>query len=499
MTTYERSYCRWFWQNNKKRLLVYLTVLLTIYVLPIAFTQTDHFQNEMYPMMWAIQLTFVLNLVSAILLPGLLFQPFMKKRSCDLFLPLPIKRNRLFFLQFGFGLCIMVLPDLFFFLSAALESNSWTTIVYDAVALSGCFLLTFCCYAILTFFVVKCNSIVDVVCVSICIPLAAILIVATITDVLNFVILSVVNEGNVYDFFPITEITNFINPFLAGENYLSALFNAYSNIKDPTSSIWQTWFSSSIFTPIMFLYWGIISICFLFGSVTSYKKRLGEDSEQKTTSPFVYPWIIFLITTCLIFQNLHDFGLMWLSLVIFFVLNFIAERKITIHWRMIVSLFIMALLAWGTTSVLVNTKGFDQIYEIVERDRIESVYVSFDMYEPIEFTLNHPRYQKYQGQMSSHISLNDFSKDEALINQIYELHKIGKKEELMWPENGEQTITMYITYMLENGDSNYRQYTFNEQDNIEEAIKFMQMLLDQGLVGEHGFFIPSTSEELERG
>lgn len=497
MSFYEKSYWHWLWKSNQKRLLILLIILITMFALPAVFDQivatTQIYDMREVPFRWTLSLVVFVLFAMALLLPALLFRYTTNKRSADLYLSMPIKRTHFFWLQYGFGLCIMLLPCIVYVVITLITPSNWEYWLFHIAAVFGIYLIAVAFYAILTFFVSKCNSFWDIVCVSVCILLLSILLVATMDGLANKVVQQVIHQYNAREFFPLSAMSHYCSPIIAATDFVASLYSASLTNTDQVGGFWREWSQYGGFSILIFVYWAIIAVGLSFFSMRTYTRRSGEDSEQKTTSKMVYPFLITMITSCLIFQNITDFGLFWLTILIYFVLHFIAERKIHVHWRMFVALALMAIFSYATTYVLIETKGFGRIQDVIEREKITQANVSFHFREPVIFELTNPRYQEYQG---SYINIVDCEKDVSdpeIIDEIYELQSIASDHNHYLYDN-EEGITFSLNYTLTNGSNSNRAYYLSTKVEMERAMKIAQYLLDHGLSNTYGFMDQSIEQ-----
>lgn len=477
MTAYESSYVSWYLKSNRKKLMVGFGILFVLLFLPSFMVETKIDQagsGDLIQFPLVSQLGIVTGVcgVFSVMMPLLQFQHFMKKRSCDLYLPLPIKRNRFFVIQFVIGLCYILVPIVMFFAIAACERNSWAFISYYAFYFLciGSFLCAL--YSLITYFVVHCNSFWDALCSTLGFAFVSVFMFLSINELLsNVVMQSSTGAYDAKEFFPMEMIGGLLSPILASGMLLFILLDAfYSYQLDVTQTIWEALLSREVSWSMLIVYWLIVFVVMSLLAYRTYHRRAGEQSEQRTTAKVVYPLLIFLITSSLLFQNFFDLGMLWITVIVFFVLNFIAERRIVVHKHMIASFVIMALLTSGITYTLIETDVFHTIYEVPDQDAIVST--SIRMYFNDENTAPLHDNQKIQSFMSKEVE------QETVISSIIALH-----EDLVEPyslENSDYGIYgIDFTYMLDNGKYINRTYALDYKKYKDEIDHLIAQLYNE--------------------
>lgn len=477
MTAYESSYVSWYLKSNCKKLMVGFGILFVLLLLPSFMVETKIDQAGSADLM-QFPLVYQLGIVTGVcglfslMMPILQFQHFMKKRSCDLYLPLPIKRNRFFVIQFVIGLCYILAPIVMFFAIAACERNSWDFISYYAFYFLciGSFLCAL--YALITYFVVHCNSFWDALCSTLGFAFVSVFMFLTINELLsNVVMQSSTGAYDAEEFFPIEMIGGLLSPILASGMLLLVLMEGfYSYQLDVTQTIWDALLAQEVSWSMLIVYWLIVFVVMSLLAYRTYYHRAGEQSEQRTIAKVVYPLLIFLVTSSLLFQNFFDLGMLWITVVVFFVLNFIAERRIVVHKHMIASFVIMALLTSGITYTLIETEVFHTIYEVPDQDAIVST--SIRMYFNDENTAPIHDNQKIQSFMSKEV------KQETVNSSIIALHE--DLVETYSLENSDYGIySIDFTYMLDNGKYINRYYALDYKKYKDEIDYLIAQLYNE--------------------
>lgn len=470
MNHYGSAYIKWFLHHNRKRLWTFLGVLLILFILPACMVEYDSY-NEIMPMEWATILLMAGNMGLAMFLPIYLFQYLWKKRSCDLFLPLPMPKRQLFLIHYGLGLCLLGFPVLMFLIACGLREESRAFFPYLALFAFGLYIITLCTYSLYVFAVVKCNSLWDALIAVLSYALLQVLLAPMIEWMLSNVVEEVLVGGSsVTEFFPMRHIETLLSPILACAHWLDNLSAAFYAQKESihTLPLWENLFALDV-KPLLFLALIAFGAVACVGAMVSYEHRKGEDSEQKTTSKWIYPLLIYAITGCMLIATAMSASTLWITLIVFFVLNFAAERKITLRFSKIAGFVGMMFCAIALFWVLVMTQGFHLIHEYYAANQIQDVSFFLNLYDGYDKLL---MIEKEESDGDWLGNLKEGLKDEHFITMIVAFqHDLAEYE-------GYDTSIGYIQihYTLRNGESAFRSYIIYEPqiDSLKAILTYLQ-------------------------
>ena len=229
-----------------------------------------------------------------------------------------------------------------------------------------------------------------------------------------------------------------------------------------------------------------MTVGFSIVACRAYGKRKGEDSEQKTTSKLVYPMFTSLITCLLLLYDSLSASFFWVAVVLFFVMNSLAERKLTIRPKMLGFLFYGAIL-FLVSNLMIETNGFGRIREFYEPEDIQSVLVELHFYEDRENDFD----ASYE---TSYLLMDEYQEDQKLIEQVTALHRKATKES----ENGEINYmngTVMVNYVLKNGRTAYRYFSISERE--EATVAQLKQYLKQQKYSQGEIIIDEPYDEAE--
>ncbi len=444
---YEIAYGKWYIRHNKKLFVTYLIILAVLLLVPMAFRPYSVKSGDP-PLLGSCYLVYLCNLIMAVILPLYQFRYLMNKRSVDLYFPLPMKKQSLFLLDYGLGAGLLLLPNVLFFLAVAWEGAAHPYLGGYVVLMGVLALLAISLYSAVTFFVVKCNTMWDAAFAAGAVLASQVLIVVSITSLLdNITMQLLIGGGSAREFFPIAYLES-MTPLIAGflwlQDWCSALISFIMKGKD----FWNSWFSQSTLCFGTVLYYVVISIAFSCGACRSYMQRKGEAGEQKTTSKWIYPLFILLITCSLIVNNLLNVGYFWFTVVVFFLMNFLAERKITVRPKMIALLMIFIITVAGFAQIMLSTDGFGKIHELYKEEEIHAVRIDISYFQSDGKEDN-----------GDSVYMSEYIADEELINRVVRQH-----QRMVETDSSDACGVMSVNYELNNGNYAYRNVYFNEQE-----------------------------------
>lgn len=460
---YEIAYMKWYCKHNKRLFLTYLLAAAVLLFVLVYLSPQDYRKSETVPLIWPSILVLALNIMMSVLTPLYQFRYVMNKRSVDLYYPLPMKKTTMFWLNYIVGMVFICIPNLLFLLSFLWVVEARAYFLLYLILMAVLALMSFATYAMATFFVLKCNSFWDACFASGAVMLIQILLVTAVLTLLSDVINEVLAGGGAAkEFFPVRIIESF-STMITGMNLLTGFAYAFQEATEYGGNLLDIWCSQSGLGISLVIYYFVIYIVFSILACSAYKKRKGEDSEQKTTSKLVYPLFISLITITLLFHNSTSFSFFWFTIVLFFLMNSLAERKIVIRFKMVGYLMLYGASLFLITQLMISTKGFGRIHEYYEPSEIRSVRIELHYYE--EYDEEQDLYESaYKSSYeSAYVTMYDFQRDPELIQQVVALHHgVLSKEDAYAPMIG----NVIISYSLENGMEAYRYLNFSKEDEL---------------------------------
>lgn len=448
MMSYQRAYLQWYVGRNRKKILLAVAFLLVSTTIPV-WNNAPKDQTDM--LVGVAYYTFLLNALGALILPVLQFRYLMNQRAGDLYLPLPIPRKHLFFMQFGIGTILLALPNLVYGI-AVLGSPAgrfyWKALTFLMLLVLFFSILL---YSINTFLVLQCHNLMDAFFAVFGALLAQFLIIATIEGLLSNAVSAILpGGGSAYEFFPMGYFMN-LSPVISAIRGIDAVHMMVSDGEMLFG--YAKWVEYSEITPLLLIIDGLLIIAVVYFAKRAYEMRKGESSEQKTTSKWIYPLLITVVSGCLVFENILSLNYFIFTVILYFIMNFVAQRKIAVHPQMVIRFVVLVIAALGISRLLVDTNGFGLVHDVYEREELQRVYMDISFFE------NEDTQQTGDTENHTYLMMNDLYQDEWLLDHIYELQK-GLSKDSDYNEN--MIAAVNIHYELIDQTLIYRHYLVDE-------------------------------------
>lgn len=149
-----------------------------------------------------------------------------------------------------------------------------------------------------------------------------------------------------------------------------------------------------------------------------------------------------------------------ITLLVFVLLHFVAERKITLRFGQIALFGAMSFGAAALSFLLVNTQGFHLIHEFYEREEIAEVQVHMMLFDG--------DWDDIIGELSSdnwilgengEFGLRTFSRADTMITLTVQMQKEISQ---VGTDGSEMMGNIYVSYILNNGQRIERWYPFGK-------------------------------------
>lgn len=377
--------------------------------------------------------------VFAIVLPIFTFKFSLTKRHVDTYYAIPINRDHLFkahFIAPIIGVCVPILVN--YLIGGLLLWANSSFMVYLSLLIVLClaFLVFVIIYSINTFFVLKCNNILDACIITAMITILPLFVYMTVTIFLGT---QTVNNGMI----TIRDIPELVLKLLSPMN---GLFIVEQIVRLEYSYPIRLSFHFGDVDWVMLSYYLVLGCGAIVGAYFTFKKKKGESAEQLTTDFITYPLLSNIALACLIIcfnlmgNELTVNILIIVSLfVVFFIVNGIAKRSMKLTPLMAAEFIILM--------VLVN--GFNYVSRQTEFFGINRQVLDYTNYTTINFEISTVDYFPLN-EMKKTIIVKDIDKDDlALLDYVKVLQE---KTSLNFKERGDTYIEDYAAYL----DINYR-------------------------------------------
>lgn len=486
MNKHELAYIKWYIGSNKRNLLVISLLYLVTVTLPAILFPADIEKYVRMIPLGVSMITFpIMTCILSFVIAIYNYKHVMFKRSCDMYLAMPIKRSHFFYMQYFLGmLVLLVIPLLAMILAFICDPIAMEVFPYYAFLIACILLFCIAQYTIYTFLTLKCNNFWDAIIVCIAYTILPVFVLLAAYIMLNSALSqSMAGYGVTTDeIFNSLYACSFISVPAVLIGYILNMTNGIADFFRGNVDI-MSYFLGDGSTSFVFLwYWLLMGIGFFFLARHTFIKRSGEEAEQQTTSKICYPVIIILVTMSLLFGcgiftgDWHElsFSLLILTIVIYGLMNFFAMRKIKITKAMALKFIGMIVAGFALTFVVVSSKGFGQIHELPVFDDIQAVEISVYFADAQKFTIKDSRYEQLDGYEVNNVSIYGEMKTQEWIDRIYALH-----EDIIHHANqGDYAGNVEIIYCMQNGKSLRRGTIFTET-YVNQFHVLLQNIIDE--------------------
>lgn len=206
-----------------------------------------------------------------------------------------------------------------------------------------------------------------------------------------------------------------------------------------------------------------------------FTKRAVEDANQNTTSKAMYPFIILSYTLCLLilavdeitFSTIFSIALIMLA---YYILSFIAMRKIKFDNRSFILFITMIIVIFGLHNIKINTKMFG----LEDRTFKDPEYVNFDL-----------NYNYYDNDKNEYYFID---KAEGEYDDIYEaqyIQMINEIHDKLLDIDIDSNVRQYDNIIRIGLNYNFKfcnlKYDYDiDQDNFQKLKSIMELLYKNG-------------------
>ena len=397
-------------------------------------------------------------------LPVVLFSFVHRKRSCDQYFSLPIKRKNMlfttfacmFFLTIGYYLATSIISAVLAF--GTIHSIELTSYIVSSTYLAiGCIALLLINSAIY----LLANNIFD----GIVLLMAYFAIIGLVCVTCN----------TIFD----TLLISFFSDFISNGLLFSPVGIVFSNFFHVVSLIQaETPFTISVFSiwhNIFLLIYAIVA-CILLKK--HFIQRKTERAEQPSNTFLAYPFIInFYLIFCLFiiafstnYASIGEFIIIYLMLFFIYIIAiFIYKRKLKLYWKNALYYIIVAVVTSQLSHFIYANKAFGlpYLYPTTSGDTINYNYSTF---------VNDPQYNSaddayYDVSIYFHLSIPVVERNDAKYKQVFtELESFRKKSIDAWFENGGDLMNYTSTIAIQNTKDT--SYTFQDSSSILNTMSY---------------------------
>lgn len=418
----------------------------------------------------------------AFCIPLYQFRYLMKRNSSDLYLSLPIKREHFFDMQFLMGAGQLIVTTLVALGCSSLLSMNFGGIVSRTVSILLLEVLGLVLYALFTWIIVKCNTLLDGILISIAYTLLPLLIMITMylfsARIVEGILLSeIYGAGDIIN----SDLFFLITSFLSTPITMLAVVD--------TSSLP---FAADFWTmTCLFVFWVVLGIGFYIFAKKAYIQRKGEQSGERTKTWMAYPIMIPLFTGCLLLivgATLDRVLYLMFVFIGYLVMYFFAKRSLKVTPFMIIQFLCLFFLSNGLEQIMIANNCFGNVQEVFELEEIRN--------DEIRITYE-TRSNKSDGeidvQIQRYTSLDWHTLTEKDKQSVVDFHKevltyceVKDDEAYRYRYDNEGVIaTVSFSILAKASNNRERSYTIQSEQGMAFLNEKIQSLSEMGILLKH--------------
>lgn len=454
------EYLRFVLKRNQRFMLLMSIAMLVLF--PILYLTTlnlSEYQNIDSLRTLGQVFTLVLLIISAFLLPIILFDYLNHKKDLDVYHALPIQQSHLLMIHALASIILMWIPF----------TLSWW--IGNSISLT----LNFTLYDVLITYI----SSLSVSLVIISVVSFALMHVGTALNGLLYAVLLNILPLLVYLSYNLLRSILFLgfntDFSLKAIGMMFPIWALFENIYTVENSFFQNALISS-------LYWLSIGLALYFFSQQAYKYRQHEKAESAFTNSFFYPVVssVFMVIVIFIlygafysstsinqgyFNPINFVFPFFFAGVIYVVMDTISQRNFRNLFKAMLRYCVIAMVGFSLLIVGLITRGFGAVTYMPDIDDIDSITFEMDDYVGMIFPYNYT-YEQYIENINEVLV-----SDEIGIQTILSFHQT-LLDEYAWidysttPYYGEMTLIDKIE-SSKNYVQTYTSYPFEFNDSLK--------------------------------
>lgn len=404
------EYLRFLLKRNQRFVILMSIAMLVLF--PILYVTTlnlSEYQNVDFLRVLGQVFNLILLIVSAFLLPIILFDYLNHKKDLDVYHALPIKQNHLLMIHALASLILMWIPFTISWWIGNALSLSINFSVYDVlISYLSSLSVSFMIISLVTFALMHVGTALDG------------LLYAALLNILPLLVyLS-------YNLFRSIIFLGFNNDFsLRVIGIMFPIWSLFENVYGVETSYFQNALVSAA-------YWLGLGSVLYFVSQKAYQVRQHEKAESAFTNTYFYPVVSFVFMVIVIFilygafysstssgylnyyNPLNFVFPFFFAGVIYVVMDTISQRNFKNLFKAMLRYVVIAVIGFSLLLTGLLTKGFGYVTYVPEIDQIESITLDLDDYIGLVIPYNYS-FEQYFDTINE-VVVTDASGIETLVN-----------------------------------------------------------------------------------
>lgn len=468
------AYIRYHLWRDRNFLILYGTVLLTLFpLLAFGLRSAIKLRQCTVVLLWML---LALMIVMALLLPIYLFDFLWDRRKMDLYACVGIKRKSLYACKYGIGMLYLWCPPFAAMLLTVFVLQNGSLFLEFSSTMGQIFLLALLLYSLNVWIAITCRSTLDAIVMVIGYFIVPFLLIFALwllmyQNAQEFVYCYTYDL--LYEGLLANPLIRWLVAIVSVPSACVLLANEMTAQMVVEGGVQQV----QLLPVGAWVIWAALCVVLFFGAKRSFIAKRAEDAQTRTTAILLYPTLIAMLTLSLLLLSQSWRGQDWTpfsflnppliaALFLFFVLGFVARRKICIRPRQIGVLCLLFAAVLVLKQSFLMSQGFGLINERIseQADQIQ-----------VEVSINSMSGDYYH---VSTVTAKQAENEEAveMMRGLQEtVIEDAKTQGAYWYENTDITIDISFRFM-QNGTYCTRGYTLMANSGDERHQRYLDVL-----------------------
>lgn len=470
-------YIRYLLKSNHRILILLMASLFLLIPVTVGFT-SDYTMGIQHPVSECfnqlMKQSTICGFLLAFFVPIYQMRFLYKKQMNDFYFSLPIRKKRLFDLQFTTGLLGFLVPLIINFLLGYMVAYIYSPDSILKLEFLLLFVLLLIClsveYCIVCYFCVKCNHLLDSLFINgiyVVLPLILVLILSSFFMNQSQLLL----HENSYDTFVFIDV---IANLWSVPLYFYNLFdNSFVYMEQAILFVIEKQYL------VMLCYWIVMGVIFYGLAKASFVKRKEESSEQQTTAWMTYPFVIYFATLLMILLLFNERRINKLVSIIFIFaiyccVIFFSKRKIHLSAKNIIVFICLFAASYGLGFIFQTTNGFGLVSEVPAIQDLD--FVNIHSYE-----YGYGLEESSDVEQVQHMNLYAYGETKEELEKAVVFQKQMMEKSVN--EYHTKAIFIQMNYQSKDGSTHQREYMLESSKETKERIQaFMEEHLQMYVV-----------------
>lgn len=393
--------------------------------------------------------------ILAVVLPIFTFKFSMNKRNVDTYFSIPMNRSHLFKSHYVaplLGACVpLILNYLIGGICLMFEVKNGVLVYFQLFLLLLIGIALFVAfYSFISFFVLKCNNVVDAVLISVSVIILPFL--------LHLALSCFMESQTANNMLDLNAIPLFVNQLLSIIYGFVEIFKSISYDYNATLMV-----QFNLINWSWMIYYLVVGGMFAYLAFQTFKNKKGENAEQLTTEFVTYPFMttVGIFALMLLFNLVYVYDLVGILFsvvalfVVFVIVEGIAHRTTRVSMKSVMKFVVMMILINGFNFVSKETEFFG----------LNRYVVDYHDYKKITFVIDEYSDEYISTEVSIYPQFELDEDEKELLSFVKEMQAETSKRKKELNYNDWQNISVHVNYAKNENlqDENYVYFDLEEE------------------------------------